>query len=577
MSKLKKILKTPRVLVLLFFLVASLIAISPQFSEEGVAIRAVKQNSTASFAGFENPKASLKPTAREIILSINNKPVIDEKTYYELTENLPVNSSAVIVTSKQKYIVYVKPKTVTVTLNETEWINQTKIVFDEKKNITKTLIEEIEINKTTKEEIGAEELGLEIFPKPVTNIRKGLDLQVGTRVMLEPAEPITPENMTFVLQNLKERLNVYGLSDIVVTQADDLPTYLGGTGKQFVVVEIAGATKQEVLELLGKQGKFEAKISNTTVFVGGRDITRVARSADQAGIDPQAGCGPTGTGDWSCRFRFAITLTADAAEKQATVTNKLDITSERGEEFLSEKLILYLDDTPVDELLIGAELRGRPLTDIAISGSGSGKTRQEATNNALANMKRLQTILQTGSLPVKLNVVTMETISPTLGKEFVNNALIAGLLSALAISIIIYAKYRRLLIAIPIVLTSLSEIIMLLGFAALINWNLDLAAIAGIIISIGTGFNHQVIITDEILYGGSKDQFVDWKNRVKNGILIIMTAYVTTTSAMIPLWFAGAGLLRGFAITTIFGFTFGVFISRPAYAAIAEILLKNDE
>ncbi len=532
METLKKIIKTPRVLILLFFLLAALIAINPNFSDEGVAIRAVKQNSSASLAGIENPKQSLKPTAREVILAINNKPISDEKAYYESMQKLVVNTSVRITTTKQTYTLFVRPK------GE-----------------------------------GTEDLGLEVFPAPLTNLRKGLDLQGGTRVLLEPAYPLSPDNMSYLVDNLKERLNVYGLSDIVVTEAADLPVYLGGSGKQFVVVEIAGATKQEVLDLLEKQGKFEARIGNTTVFVGGRDITHVARSAGQAGLDPSQPC--QSGAEWFCRFQFGITLTPEAAQRQADRTRNVDIISESGQEYLSEKLVLYLDDAPVDELNIGAELRGRAITDIAISGSGSGRTRQEATTNTLANMKRLQTILQTGSLPVKLNVVTMETISPTLGKEFLNNALLSGLLAAGIISLVVYIKYRRLLVALPIAFTSLSEIVLLLGFAALINWNLDLAAIAGIIISIGTGFNHQIIITDEILFGGIQQTFIDWKARVKKGILIIMTSYVTTTAAMIPLWFAGAGLLRGFAITTIFGFTFGVFISRPAYAAMAEILLKE--
>ena len=45
----------------------------------------------------------------------------------------------------------------------------------------------------------------------------------------------------------------------------------------------------------------------------------------------------------------------------------------------------------------------------------------------------------------------------------------------------------------------MNEIIILLGFAALVGWNLDLAAIAGIIIAAGTGVDDQIVITDETL------------------------------------------------------------------------------
>lgn len=66
----------------------------------------------------------------------------------------------------------------------------------------------------------------------------------------------------------------------------------------------------------------------------------------------------------------------------------------------------------------------------------------------------------------------------------------------------VYFKYRRSEILIPMVGTSTSEVIMILGVAALIGWQLDLASIAGVIASIGTGIDHLVIITDEVLAEG---------------------------------------------------------------------------
>ena len=63
------------------------------------------------------------------------------------------------------------------------------------------------------------------------------------------------------------------------------------------------------------------------------------------------------------------------------------------------------------------------ITDISISGSGTGATEQQAAQNALDEMKSMQTVLITGSLPVKLNIIQTDTISPVLGEEFVDNAL----------------------------------------------------------------------------------------------------------------------------------------------------------
>ncbi len=189
-------------------------------------------------------------------------------------------------------------------------------------------------------------------------------------------------------------------------------------------------------------------------------------------------------------------------------------------------------------------------------------------------MKGLQTILITGSLPVKLNVVKTDAISPSLGKEFVKNSFFIGFLAVLSVSLIVFLRYRKFEIILPMMITLISEVIIILGVAALIGWNIDIAAIAGIIIVIGTCVDHQIVISDELL---KKEQqvFFNWKQRISNAFFIIMAAYFTTFVAMLPLMRAGAGLLKGFAITTIIGISVGVFITRPAFAAIIEILLKD--
>ncbi|MAF50466.1 MAG: hypothetical protein CMH64_00070 [Nanoarchaeota archaeon] len=108
--------------------------------------------------------------------------------------------------------------------------------------------------------------------------------------------------------------------------------------------------------------------------------------------------------------------------------------------------------------------------------------------------------------------------------------------------------------------------------AAAIGWNLDLAAIAGIIAAVGTGVDDQIVITDEIMKGEA-ERFYSWKEKIQKAFYIILVAYFSTVVAMLPLWGAAAGLLRGFAITTILGVTIGVFVTRPAFASILEKLI----
>ena len=526
-AKLKSIFSSWRVIMLLVFLVFAVTSLRPQiFGNDGVSIRSVLPNSSAALAEITNPAQKLTPLAKEKIISVNGEKILSVEDYFQKTAELSSNRTVRIETNKKVYSL------------------QTKA--DSK---------------------GKVDLGLRVQQAPTTNLRKGLDLEGGTRVVLRPEEKVSLEDMDTIISSLTERLNVFGLSDVVIRSAADL------SGDQFIIVEIAGVTEEEVKELLGKQGKFEAKITNDTVFLGGKqDITYVCRSAGCSGIDPNRACGQVQEG-YACSFFFSITLSPEAAQRQAELTQKLSAQREGSSCYLSEDLLLYLDDKEVDKLRIGCELQGHATTNIQISGSGIGRTQPEAMTITLENMKRLQTIIITGSLPVKLEMVKLDTISPTLGQEFLKNVIFVAVLALAAVLLVVLLRYRRIKIVIPMGLTLVAEIILLLGFASLVGWNLDLAAIAGIIIATGTGVDHLIVITDEVLRG--EKEATEWKKRIKQAIFIITGAYLTVLSGMIPLWFAGAGLLKGFAFTTIAGLSFGVLIARPAFAAIIEKLLQD--
>ena len=144
----------------------------------------------------------------------------------------------------------------------------------------------------------------------------------------------------------------------------------------------------------------------------------------------------------------------------------------------------------------------------------------------------------------------------------------------IAVSIVIFIRYRDLKISLPVILISSSEILIILGLASLIKYNLDLAAIAGILAAVGTGVDDQIVIADEILKG-KKELVSSFKEKIKRAFFVIMVAWATGLASMLPLFWAGAGLLTGFALTTILGISIGVFITRPAFAAIVEALEEN--
>jgi preprotein translocase subunit SecD len=320
-------------------------------------------------------------------------------------------------------------------------------------------------------------------------------------------------------------------------------------------------------ELIAKQGKFEAKIKNETVFVGGVDIADVCRNdAKCAGITQ---CAAIQDGE-ACSFRFSVFLTEEAAKRHANITK--DIPLDETGKYLTEKLYLYVDGNEVESLAVSAGLKGQATTQISIEGSGTGKTREDAFNNAKAQMNKLQTILITGSLPYQLEIEKLDTISPTLGSDFIRTILIAGGVAILSIAIIIFVRYRKFKASLALLFTSLSEIAIILGAAAFIKWNLDLPSIAGILATIGTGVDQQIIILDET----TREKITSFAERMKRALFIVVGAYATNVASLIPLYWAGAGLFKGFAFTTIIGITAGVLITRPAFAEMIKKMSQSE-
>ncbi len=372
----------------------------------------------------------------------------------------------------------------------------------------------------------------------VFGIQQGLDLKGGSTIQLQLEQPVDTTTMNTVTAVLDKRLNIFGVKDVKVYPS----------GNQNVIVEIAGVKPDEVAKIVGSNGKFEAKINNKTALVGS-DITTV---------QPYQVTG----NEWQVPFKVSL----DGANRFAQVA--------KGQ--AGTPVEMYLDDQLITSPELSAELaNGQASTEVMISGSET--TKEEAQKEA----KSIQVLLQSGALPVKVKIVGVSSVSAELGEEFKTGALIAGVLALLVISAIIIIRYREPILVIPIMLTTIAELILILGAAAVIHWNIDLAAIAGILAAIGTGVDDQIIITDEVLKGfREKKRISGVRTQIKKAFFIIFAAAGTLIAAMLPLAYigfsrgaTGIGVLSGFAFTTVLGVLIGIFITRPVYAKFIELML----
>jgi preprotein translocase subunit SecD len=187
------------------------------------------------------------------------------------------------------------------------------------------------------------------------------------------------------------------------------------------------------------------------------------------------------------------------------------------------------------------------------------------------NVKKIESILKGGSLPVQISLGSRTTLPASLGEEFLRLSLIAIVASLVSISLLIGLRYRNIRATLPIIAISISELIILL--AILGSFTIDLAAMAGIIAAIGVGVDAQIVITDELL----KKDGEETDEKMAHAFDIIKTNVVVATLSMVPLLFSGLVEVIGFAISTILGSMLGYLLSRPAYASIVGMIIERKE
>lgn len=361
---------------------------------------------------------------------------------------------------------------------------------------------------------------------------------------------------------IETKLNILGLADIKPRTV----------GENFILIDLAGVDIETAKRIVGNPGKFEIRIQ--TDGVGG-DIEKGQRLDEienitvhvvygSEGIESRSvGAMPVREKDdrpWGATFTLkdkgAVALRDAVIEYNATADRE------------NHELAMLLDEVVVYSASLSPDLaikmKDEPQYGLRAE-TGLG-------DEGLKEAKELIIHLKAGVLPVNVNIIGSGEIPAYLGAQFKEGAAIAGLFALILVTIVVFLRYREKKIVLPMFFALLSEVILILGFAATIGWQMDLPSIAGIIAVIGTGVDQLVIITDEVLSGGRSSKTM-YRKRISFAFSIIFVSATTTIVAMLALGLMALGTLKGFAIVTIVGLLIGIFITRPAYARIIEDIL----
>lgn len=382
----------------------------------------------------------------------------------------------------------------------------------------------------------------------IDDIRWGIDIRGGVNVTFgapdDYTDPITNDDLDAAKSIIETRLisqNIndyevyedFGANNIIVRfpwQADDT-----SFDPEQAVKEI-GATAM-LSFCMGYSGDLQdgQTYEDLELVLTGKDVANA-----QVGMDTES------TASQSYVVHLSLNDSGKEAFKEATTKAKED----------GSRISIWMDDEQISAPSVSAVISDG---QASISGSFTGE-------NGYTDAKKLADMINGGSLPFKLEVKNLSTISPILGTGARDAMGIAGVIAFIVIAIFMIGYYRLPGVVAVIALAGqvagmFAAVTGFFGFNA--SSTLTIPGIAGIILSIGMGVDANVLsaerIREELKSGRTIDGAI--KNGFSRGFTAVLDSNLTVIIVAVILmlvfgtWFGAStdGTIYSFGFTLLVG------------------------
>jgi SecD/SecF fusion protein len=181
----------------------------------------------------------------------------------------------------------------------------------------------------------------------------------------------------------------------------------------------------------------------------------------------------------------------------------------------------------------------------------------------ISETKDLANVLRAGKLPAAADIIQSDVVGPSLGQEAIDNGTNSALLGLLLVSLWMMVYYGRSGWYANIALAV--NLLFLFGILASLGAVLTLPGIAGIVLTMGTAVDANIIIyeraKEELRSGKTLEESViaaySWKGAMRS----IVDANVTHILTGAVLFIFGSGPIKGFATTLLIGIVTSLFTS----------------
>ncbi len=416
----------------------------------------------------------------------------------------------------------------------------------------------------------------------------GLDLQGGASVVYKPTRTVSQATLDQTISIIRNRVDGLGVTQPnIAQQGKDIVVQLPGIKHPNQALSLIGQTAQlEFRPVVCSLPPYKRPTGQLAKDIKAHPLSPFCPNSAQqdalAQYEPNTAFSQLnsskeailsqGSGSQVTRYVLGPTLangtalssaTAGLNQQQQWVVN-FSLTSKAtplfnqiATTYFDKQLAIVLDTNVISAPVITTKsFNGQG----EITGSG-GQT--QAENLAL--------VLKYGALPVQLQQLTVQTISPTLGKASLKAGVYAGLGGLLLVLLYTVFYYRALglvvLLGLSTTAAMLWAIVSLLGHSAQLT--LDLSGVTGLIVSIGVTVDSYVVfferLKDELRGGKSLRSSVD-RSFAKAFRTIVAADLVSLIGATL-LYLLSIGPVRGFAfflgISTLLDVVSAWFFTRP--------------
>jgi preprotein translocase subunit SecD len=403
-------------------------------------------------------------------------------------------------------------------------------------------------------------------------IHRGLDLAGGTHIDYKltnfPPGQSRADVQQRTIQVINKRVNSLNVSEPEIRGA--------GSNYDRITVDLAGVTADQAQKTIGAISKLvytkwvpDTKVTNgpepgykpAFVNLTGNDISSANASIDQNGVSWVVNVNFTSSGGTTfanltrenvaaCPGDPNTVATANCPQRHLTIWLDLtqkDIDNWEDPAYVSRVSSRY--DTGCLASQTASTVCGKFLTDPITLQEIDGGSATISGTFTQASATDLATGINSGSLPVDLQVLDVTQVSSTLGAESVKLSLAAGLLglSIVVIFMVIYYRVPGLLASIALLFYAGA----VLAVFKVVPVTLTLAGITGFILSVGMAVDANVLIferfKEEVRAGRTIAAAVD--AAVRRAWPAIRDSNTSTFITCVILGFVGPSQVKGFAIT----------------------------